>query len=230
MVSSAAAPDRGVFYEFIPRNQHGRPDATRLPLWKVEPQVEYSVALSTSSGLFGYLMGDVVRFTSVFPHRVVVSGRISGEISIAHEMTTARQIEDAVLSAANTHECTLVEHAASAELSPSGARAVGRYLLFAEFDRPPADLDAFGRSVDAALCKENRLYRKHRTRDVGLLPLVVVPLVRGASQRSAELAGRRGLQRKFPRVVDAAQREMLRALSDGPCAHATTSEARRRTS
>jgi hypothetical protein len=199
-------PDRGVFYEFIRRSEHGRLDATRVPLSEVEPGVDYSVAVSTASGLFGYLLGDVVRFVSVFPHRLVFSGRVNGEISIAHEMTTARQIEDAVLAATKRHGCTLVELAASSELAE---RAVGRYLVFAEFERPPADLAAFERDLDAALCEENRLYRKHRTREVGILPLRVVSLERGATQRFAEAAGRRGLQQKFPRVLQRTERDLL---------------------
>src|SRR5262249_46890143 len=71
-------PDRGVFFEFVPRAQHGKPDAERLSLWNVVPGVDYSVVVTTSSGLFGYYIGDFVRFTSVFPHRLVFAGRASG--------------------------------------------------------------------------------------------------------------------------------------------------------
>lgn len=98
----AVLPDRGVFFEFVPRAEHGLSNATRVPLWQVEPGVEYSVAVSTASGLFAYLIGDVVRFTSVFSHRLVFCGRVRSEISIAHEMTTARQLEEAVRAAAET--------------------------------------------------------------------------------------------------------------------------------
>ncbi len=195
----AIIPDRGVFFEFVPRAEHGRPDARRVPLWEVERGEDYSVALATSSGLFGYLIGDVVRFESVFPHRLVFSGRVGAELAIAHEATTARQIENAVRRAAEQHACTLVEYAASAELVESGG--VGRYLLFVELEQAPLDLDAFARTVDEALREENWLYAIHRTRDVGLLPLVVIPLVPGATQRFARAVGRRGLQQKFPRVV-----------------------------
>ncbi len=204
-------PDRGVFFEFIPRSELDRSAPTRLSLTMVEPHVEYAVAVSTASGLFGYLMGDVVRFSSVFPHRLTFSGRVSGEISIAHEMTTARQIEDAVHAAAAQNDCTLVEFAASAELASEGS-AVGRYMVFAEFERPPDDVASLARDIDRGLCESNRLYRKHRAGDVGILPLTVIPLARGAAQRFADAAGRSGLQQKFPHIVGNAERELLRAL------------------
>lgn len=205
-------PDRGVFFEFVPHSEHGSADAKRVPLWQVEPHVDYSVALSTASGLFGYLIGDVVRFTSLFPHRLVFSGRVHGGLSITQELTTARQIENAVRIASEKNGATVIELAASAEIF-SDARAVGRYVLFVEFEEPPRDIDAFSRDVDEELRTENYFYGVDRTRDVGILPLVVVPLARGAAERFAQATGRRGLQRKFPRIVAEDDRELLRSLS-----------------
>jgi hypothetical protein len=209
-------PDRGVFYEFVPLVDHGRPDARRVPLWDVEPGVDYSVALSTSSGLFGYLVGDVVRFESVFPHRLVFAGRVGAELSIAHEATSVMQIEKAVRAAAIEHDVSIVEYTVSAE--HLGAGAVGRYVIFAELERPLLDRAAFAASIDDALARENWLYAIHRKRDVALVAPVVVPLVRGAAHRFARLVGRDGPQQKYPRLVQPSSREerILRALvADG---------------
>ena len=205
-------PDRGVFFEFVPRSEHGSADAKRVPLWRVEPDVDYSVALSTASGLFGYLIGDVVRFTDVFPHRLVFSGRVNSGLSITQELTTARQIENAVRVASDKHGATVVELAASAEILAE-ATAVGRYVLFVEFDHAPRDLAAFARDVDAQLCVENYFYGLDRTHDVGILPLAVVPLERGASQRFVQATGRRGFQQKFPRIVLDQDRDLLRSFA-----------------
>lgn len=201
-------PDRGVFFEFIPLSEHGRPDATRVPLWQVETGIDYSVALTTPSGLAGYLVGDVVRFESVFPHRLVFSGRVGAELSIAHEATSVRQIENAMRSATNEHGVSIVEYAVSAERVRSGS--VGRYVIFAELERErplPSDLTAFTRSFDEALMRENWLYEIHRRSDVALAPPVVVPLPRGAAHRFARAAGRAGPQQKFPRIVQPGSRE-----------------------
>lgn len=209
-------PDRGVFYEFVPQAEHGRPNATRVPLWDVEPGVDYSVALTTPSGFSGYLVGDVVRFESVFPHRLVFSGRVGAELSIAHEATSARQIENAVRAAATEHDACLVEYTVTAENVAAGA--VGRYVIFAELERPPADLAAFARSIDEALARENWLYTIHRARDVALAAPVLIPLVRGGAHRFARAIGRAGAQQKFPRIVQPSSREegILRSLvADG---------------
>ena len=92
-------PDRGVFFEFVPYAKYSAGDAARLPLWEVEPGVDYAVVVTTSSGLFSYVLGDVVRFTTIFPHRIVFRGRLSGELSLTHEKTTQRNLEDAVQAA-----------------------------------------------------------------------------------------------------------------------------------
>jgi hypothetical protein len=210
-------PDRGVFYEFVPLAEHGRPDARRVPLWEVERGVDYAVALSNSSGLFGYLIGDVVRFESVFPHRLVFSGRVGAELSIAHEATSARQIEDAVRAAAIANDVSIVDYTVTAEHVANGG--VGRYVVFAELERAPCDvdLDAFARSFDEALARENWLYAIHRARNVALLAPIVVPLTRGAAHRFARLVGRAGAQQKYPRILQPSSDEerVLRRLVVG---------------
>ena len=72
----AMIPDRGVYFEFVPRAEHGRADARRFALWEVEPGVEYSVVVTTCSGLYGYYMGDFIRFHQRLsaPHRVHRAG------------------------------------------------------------------------------------------------------------------------------------------------------------
>jgi hypothetical protein len=205
-------PDRGVFFEFVPLSKQGVLDKKRVPLWQVETNVDYAVALSTASGLFAYMIGDVVRFTEVFPHRLVFSGRLGSGLSITQELTTARQIENAVSVASKKCGLSVVEFAASAEILGT-ATAVGRYVLFVEFEQAPDDLGAFTREVDTQLCAENYFYGVDRTKDVGILPLAVVALKRGAAQRFVQATGRQGFQKKFPRIVEGADRDLLRSLA-----------------
>ena len=109
-------PDRGVFFEFVPAAEHGKPEARRLPLWEVEPGVDYSIAVSTSSGLFGYLIGDLVQFQSVFPHRLEFVGRTSGVLSLTQELTSFVEIERAMEAAVRAASCSVVEFSAGAEV------------------------------------------------------------------------------------------------------------------
>lgn len=201
-------PDRGVFYEFVERGDHGKPDAKRVPLWEVETGGDYSVVLTTSSGLFAYSIGDFVRFTSTFPHRMEFTGRASGMLSLTQELTTFIEIEHAVSAAAAKEPSLLVEYAAAAEVGTGK----GRYVLFAEFEREPADLARFAAEFDAELCRRNRVYREHRAGDVAILAPSVVPLAPGSARKFLQLLGC-SVQGKFPRILDERRREMMLSLA-----------------
>jgi len=208
-------PDRGVFFEFVPRAEHGNPDARRFPLWEVVPGVDYSVVVTTCSGLFAYYIGDFVRFTAVNPHRIVFAGRASGMLSITQELMTQIEIERAVASAQHDVPCAIVDYSAAAEVG-TAATGKGRYLFFVEFERPPRDVDELAVAIDRELCVQNRVYREHRTRDVAILAPKVVPLVRGATHRFMEALGQTSVQQKFPRIVDDRRRDMLQRFARSP--------------
>ena len=180
----------------------------------MEHGAEYSVVLTTSSGLFAYYIGDFVRFVSVFPHRIVFAGRASGMLSLTQELMTNFEIETAVAAAANAEPCTLIDFTASSEVDIDGT-ARGRYVLFAEFERAPKDLPSLARAFDAGLCQQNRVYREHRAKDVAILPPVVIPLARGATRRFMEELGQTSVQHKFPRIIDERRRDILRRFAQG---------------
>jgi hypothetical protein len=166
------------------------------------------VALTTTSGLFGYYIGDFVRFTQVFPHRLEFTGRASGVLSVTQELTSAIEIERAVAEAIRRQPCSMVDFAAAAEVGVDGT-AKGRYQLYVEFEREPKDLQAFAAAFDAGLCEQNRVYREHRNKDVAILPPRVLPLVNGAARRYLDAAGQTSVQHKFPRIVEGRRRELL---------------------
>lgn len=213
--SMLVLPDRGVFFEFVRREEHGHPDADRVPLWEVEPEVDYSVVLTTSSGLFAYYVGDFVRFTSTFPHRLQFVGRPSGVLSLTQELTSYIEIERAVAAGCAAVPCTLVEYAAASELGVDGT-GKGRYVFFVEFEREPPDLDRFTAAVDQELMRQNRVYGEHRTGDVAILAPRLVPLAAGASRRFMEQIGYQSVQNKFPRILDEERRDVLAAFSRVP--------------
>ncbi len=206
-------PDRGVFYEFVPRAEHGKPEARRYPLWEVEQGGEYSVVVTTSSGLFSYYIGDFVRFVSVLPHRIVFTGRASGVLSLTQELTTNIEIESAVANAVAAEPCSIIDFSASSEVGVDGSGR-GRYVLFVEFDRAPSSLSTLATSFDEGLRKGNRVYREHRLADVAILPPVVVPLARGAVRQFMEEIGQTSPQHKFPRIIDDRRRDILRRFAE----------------
>ncbi len=209
--SMMVVPDRGVFYEFIPREDVGKPSPRRYPLWQTEVGAEYALLVTTSSGLFAYSIGDFVRFTSVFPHRLEFTGRLSGVLSITQELTSQAEIERAVAAAVAKHEAGIVDFSAAAELGVDGT-AKGRYALFVEFDREPVSLEGFATAFDQALCAENRVYREHRAGNVAILAPRVLPLVRGATRSFMTSLGQTSIQHKFPRIADDRKKDVLRGL------------------
>ncbi len=203
-------PDRGVFFEFVPRADHGKPNATRVPLWEVEPGVDYSVALTTASGLFAYYIGDVIRFDSIFPHRMQFSGRTGGVLSLTQELTSSLEIERAVTEASRKEPSTLVDFTAASEVGVDG-ESKGRYVLFVEFEKAPADLKAFGAAFDRELCAQNRVYREHRIKDVAILPPVVLTLKAGSTREFMKELGLTDFQNKFPHIIGDDRRDLLQA-------------------
>lgn len=196
-------PDRGVFFEFVR-------DGKRFPLWEVEPNVDYSVVLTTSSGLSAYEIGDFVRFTSTFPHRMQFVGRAAGVLSLTQELMTAGEIERAVAQAARVTQSTSIEFSASSELGVDGT-AKGRYVLFVEFEKQPPDLKAFGDAFDQELCAQNRVYKEHRVKDAAILAPLVMPLSPGATRQFMRELGPTSFQQKFPHIVEPEKRDRLRA-------------------
>jgi GH3 auxin-responsive promoter len=204
-------PHRGTFFEFVPMAERGTPNATRVPLWAVRRDVPYSIVVTTTSGLYAYEIGDIVRFPSVVPLRIEFMGRLSGCLSVTQELTTHVEIERAVAHAAKECPCRTVEFGAAADVGNSGS-VKARYVLFVEFDpnAEPASMSAFAAAFDQGMCAENRVYREHRANDVAILPPRVVPLVRGGARRFMDEVTHGNVQGKFPRIVgDARKAELL---------------------
>lgn len=201
-------PDRGVFYEFVARADWGTSRARRVPLWEVETGRDYAVIVSTPSGLLGYSLGDVVRFTSCFPHRLEILGRLHGGLSPAHEVTSESMLEAAVAAASQRTHATPAEFTSAAD-DPAAANGKSRYRVWVEFARPPTSLEAFRDALDAELIKQNVLYGMVRANDVVLLAPLVVSLPRGSTERFMRALGPRSVQQKFPRTLDAARRAIL---------------------
>jgi hypothetical protein len=203
-------PHRGTFFEFVPLEERERPSPRRVPLWAVERDRPYSIVVTTASGLYAYELGDIVRFPSVSPPRIEFMGRLTGCLSVTQELTTHVEIERAVGHAVNTCPCRTVDFGAAADVGAAGS-AKSRYVLFVEFQQgaEPKDLSAFAAAFDEGMCKENRVYREHRTGEVALIPPRVVPLVVGGARAFLEEVTRGNVQGKFPRIIDDTKKMLL---------------------
>lgn len=203
-------PHRGTFFEFVPLEERGTVNPTRVPLWSVERDRPYAIVVTTASGLYAYELGDIVRFPSVNPPRIEFMGRVSGCLSLTQELTTHVEIERAVAHAAACCPSTTLDFGAAGDVAVDGT-AKSRYLLFVEFQEgaAPGDLHAFAQAFDEGLCKENRVYREHRQNEVALVPPRVIPLASGGARRFLDEVTRGNVQGKFPRIIDETRKELL---------------------
>jgi GH3 auxin-responsive promoter len=203
-------PHRGTFFEFVPLEERGKPNPTRVPLWAVERDKPYSIVPTTVSGLYAYELGDIVRFPSTDPLRIEFMGRLSGCLSLTQELTTHVEVESAVAHAIAECPCRTVDFGVAGEVGADGG-AKGRYVLFVEFDAgaEPPSLPAFAAAFDEGLRKINRVYREHREGEVAILPPRVEPLVRGGAKKFLDATTRGNVQGKFPRILDGGRKEQL---------------------
>jgi hypothetical protein len=207
-------PHRGTLFEFVPIGEREQATPTRVPLWAVERDRLYSIVVTTTSGLYGYEIGDIVRFPSVSPLRIEFAGRLSGCLSLTQELTTHVDIERAVAHASAKVPCRTIDFGAAADfVDAHGANGnvKGRYILYVEFDEgaEPSSLDAFAKAFDEGLAIQNRVYREHRAGNVALLAPAVEPLVRGGAKDFLDAATGGNVQGKFPRILDEARKTKL---------------------
>ena len=190
--------DNGLFYEFVPLSEWGKADAPRLTVGQVELDVPYSLVLSTCAGLWAYDLGDVVRFTSLRPARIVFAGRNKHFINAFGENIIGEQVSAAVAAAAEAGGAEVAEFTA-APIYPDELRKAGAHQYVVEFNRPPAGgLEAFAAAIDAELLKVNNDYSVKRAGNLGMTPVEVTAVPKGTFYEWMKSRGKLGGQHKVP--------------------------------
>lgn len=196
--------DYGIFYEFIPTDQLDHPHPRALTIGEVEVGKNYAVVISTNAGLWRYLIGDTVRFTSLYPHRIKISGRTKHFINAFGEEVIVENAEAAIARACEATGAAVTDYTAAPvfmghEGGRQGTRR-GAHEWVVEFSRLPRDLRRFIDVLDASLRRLNSDYDAKRTADLALtLPrLHAVP--RGTFYEWLRRRGKLGGQYKVPRL------------------------------
>ncbi len=191
-----------LFYEFVPLEELDSPSPTRHWIANVEPGVNYAVILTSSAGLWAYILGDTVTFVSLDPPRVRVTGRTSYSLSAFGEHLIDAELEASVTEAARAIGADITDFSVG-PVFPDAAEARGRHRFVVEFARPPdgAAVERFAERLDAALCAENDDYAAHRREGFGMLPPQVVAVPPGRFAAWMKARGKLGGQHKVPRVV-----------------------------
>ena len=190
--------DYGVFYEFIPMDEFGRENPTVVPVGGVETGRNYAMVISTSCGLWRYLIGDTVRFTSTRPYKFVITGRTRHFINAFGEELIVDNAEKGLAWACRETDASVLEYTAAPVFMDGKARCRHQWLI--EFSRPPADPARFASLLDHKLQEINSDYEAKRFKDITLQELELVHARPGLFHEWMKQRGKLGGQNKVPRL------------------------------
>lgn len=191
--------NHGIFYEFIPLEEYGKPGARRLTLKETELHKDYALILTTNSGLWAYSIGDVVRFISKDPYRVLVSGRTKHFTSAFGEHVIAFEVEEAMKAALEKYPAQITEFHLAPQVNPAEGLPYHEWLI--EFEKEPENLEAFRDDLDLQLRKRNTYYDDLISGNI-LQKLQITRLKKGAFHEYAKSQGKLGGQNKTPRLAN----------------------------
>lgn len=189
--------DSGIFYEFIPAGEIFNEQPTRLSLSDVKVGENYALIINSNAGLWGYNIGDTVRFVSVDPYRIVVTGRTKHFISAFGEHVIAEEVEQALMQTALKHGVHITEFTVAPRIETPGELPYHEW--FVEFEKEPDDTIRFSLDVDNALRGKN-IYYDDLIRGNILQPLKIISLRRNSFIDYMKSIGKLGGQNKTPRL------------------------------
>ncbi|QRA43828.1 MULTISPECIES: GH3 auxin-responsive promoter family protein [Chryseobacterium] len=191
--------NHGIFYEFIPLEEYGKPGARRLTLKETELHKDYALILTTNSGLWAYSIGDVVRFISKDPYRVLVSGRTKHFTSAFGEHVIAFEVEEAMKATLEKYPAQITEFHLAPQVNPAEGLPYHEWLI--EFEKEPEQSEAFRDELDLQLRKRNTYYDDLISGNI-LQKLQITRLKKGAFHEYAKSQGKLGGQNKTPRLAN----------------------------
>jgi len=187
----------GIFYEFIKADEFFTENPKCLTIGEVETGVNYVLIISTNAGLWRYNIGDTVQFTSLFPHRVIVSGRIKHYISAFGEHVIANEVENAMKEATEGTKIVINEFTVAPQINPSSGLPYHEWFI--EFENEPENVEAFAEAIDDSMRKQNIYYDDLITGNV-LRKVVVTKVSKNGFQEYMKSQGKLGGQNKIPRL------------------------------
>ena len=190
--------DYGIFYEFIPMDTYGSASEKVIPLEQVQVAKNYAIVITTNAGLWRYKIGDTVRFTSISPFRIKVTGRTKHHINVFGEELIIENAETALKQASKHTQCEIADYTAAPIFMEGREKGAHEWII--EFKTPPKDLSLFTKSLDSALMDVNSDYQAKRFNNITLN----MPKVHVARQRLfydwLKQKNKLGGQHKVPRL------------------------------
>ena len=190
--------DYGIFYEFIPLEEVGKENPHACCLEEVELGKNYAVVISTSAGLWRYLIGDTVRFTSKHPYKFIITGRTKHFINAFGEELIVDNAEKGLARACAETGAQVLEYSAAPVFMDANAKCRHQWLI--EFAQMPDDVTRFAHILDDTLKEINSDYEAKRQNNLALQPLEVIVARKGLFHDWLAKKGKLGGQHKIPRL------------------------------
>lgn len=190
--------DYGIFYEFIPVDALQDENPKVLRLSEVEKGVVYAMVITTNAGLWRYLIGDTVIFTSLSPFRLKITGRTKSYINTFGEELMVDNAEKALSIACSKCHAVISDYTAGPHFSPDRQTAAHEWII--EFEKAPENPDYFNEAFDNALKSLNSDYEAKRYHNMVLMPPVIHAVPQGTFYNWLKMKGKLGGQNKVPRL------------------------------
>lgn len=190
--------DHGIFYEFMPLEEYGKPFPQTIGLQDVQPGVHYAPVITTNGGLWRYIVGDTIQFTTIAPYRIKVSGRLKHFINAFGEELMVDNTDKAIAHACEQTGAIVNDYTAAPVFFGNESNGAHEWLI--EFEKQPASLSDFVYELDSQLKALNSDYEAKRYKDIALRMPVVHPIENGCFTEWLRRKGKLGGQHKVPRL------------------------------
>ena len=187
----------GIFFEFIPANEINKANPPRLSLREVKVGENYALIINSNAGLWGYNLGDTVKFVSLNPYRLVVTGRTKHFISAFGEHVIGEEVEYSLLKAAGEENIQIIEFTVAPYVSEGAGQSYHEWFI--EFENKPVNMQEFANKVDQNLREKNIYYDDLIGGNI-LTPLKLTPVRKNGFIDYMKSVGKLGGQNKVPRL------------------------------
>ena len=201
--------DSGIFYEFIPEEEIGKQNPKRVWLEDVKTGVNYALIINSNAGLWGYDIGDMVKFVSTDPYRLIVTGRTKHFISAFGEHVIGEEVESSLLQTADEENIRVTEFTVAPYVSEGEGKSYHEWFI--EFETQPDDIQSFSLKLDKKLREKNTYYDDLIAGNI-LQPLKITRMERNAFISYMKSIGKLGGQNKVPRLSN--DRKLADALQE----------------
>lgn len=192
--------NHGIFYEFMPVEEYGKENPKTIGLDKVEIGKNYALVISTNGGLWRYLLGDTIQFTSLVPFRIKVSGRVKHYINAFGEEVIVDNTDKAITIACEKTNAVVNDYTAAPVYFSNNSNGAHEWLI--EFEKEPENLQEFAYELDCALKSINSDYEAKRHKDIALRMPVIHSLQKHIFSAWLKQKGKLGGQHKIPRLCN----------------------------